>query len=260
MMNFMDKNRLLEAVNLSHSYKTKHGVVQALQTVSIHIKPAETLGIAGESGSGKSTLLRLLSGQETPQQGSVKFEGKEIWPSSPKRRKAYFKKIGIVFQQPRLSFDPRWTIRQSLEEPLKIHGIGASKKKRREMVFDTAHKVGIDPDLLEMPPDRLSGGQLQRAAIARAIIKKPKLVFLDEPTAALDVSVQAQILNLLKKLQEQEGLAYVFVSHDIAVLAFIAHRLMILKKGRIMEEGEAKRILFSPQDDYTKTLLSSVLD
>jgi len=251
---------LLEVKNISHSYKTKHGLLRVLDSVTFTVAEGETLGIAGESGSGKSTLLRILSAQEEPQKGTVRFDDFRVWPSANESRKDFFRQIGIVFQQPQLSFDPRWTLYRSLEEPLLIHEKGLSADKRQQIVYETAQKSGLSENILQMKPDRLSGGQLQRAAIARAIILKPRLVFLDEPTAALDVSIQAQILNLLKELQQQENMAYVFVSHDIAVLAYIAHRLMILKRGRTVEAGEARTILNNPKTKYTQTLLASVLE
>ena len=253
------KEALLRAVALSQSYSSKHGRIRALNSVSLELYPGETLGIAGESGSGKSTLLRLLSALEPPHEGEVRFEGKIISGAPVNERRAYYKRIGIVFQQPRLSFDPRWTLFRSLEEPLQINRFG-SPGERRALVLETAEKTGLDEELLNRYPSQLSGGQLQRAAIARAIILKPRLVFLDEPTAALDVSIQAQILNLLKDLQKLEGLAYLFVSHDISVLAYLATRIMVLKNGTVMESGPAKMILNEARNAYTRTLLASAME
>ncbi len=253
------KEPLLQAAALSQGYSSKHGRIRALNSVSLELYPGETLGIAGESGSGKSTLLRLLSALEPPHEGEVRFEGQIISGAPVNERRAYYKKIGIVFQQPRLSFDPRWTLFRSLEEPLRINRHGSAGARER-LVLETAQKTGLDGGLLQRYPAQLSGGQLQRAAIARAIILKPRLVFLDEPTAALDVSIQAQILNLLKDLQKLEGLAYVFVSHDISVLAYLSTRLMILKNGSVVETGAVEKILTQAGNAYTRTLLASVME
>ncbi len=252
-----DQNKpLLQAEALSQYYNSKQGLIRAVRSVSLELNAGETLGIAGESGSGKSTLLRLLSGLEKPHEGKVRFEGKIISGTPVRERRAYYRKIGIVFQQPQLSFDPRWTLYRSLEEPLRINQYG-SAADREKLIRETAGKTGLDKELLTRYPSQLSGGQLQRAAIARAIILKPRLIFLDEPTAALDVSIQAQILNLLKELQQQEGLTYLFVSHDISVLAFLATRIMIIKNGTVVETGPTEKILNEAENDYTRTLLAA---
>ncbi len=254
----MDKKKsiLLKAERLTQVYGRGRHTVDVVKTASFDVFAGETLAVAGESGAGKSTLLRLLTAREKPLSGRVWFNGELL--NKMKNLKSYYQKIGIVFQQPRLSFDPRWNLFRSLEEPLVLTHKGSSKK-RREVVVETAARVGLEESLLDSHPAQLSGGQLQRAAIARAIMLKPALVFLDEPTAALDVSIQAQILNLLKDLQEHDGLTYIIVSHDISVLAWLAQRMIILKDGQIVEENRVDQILASPKADYTRTLLNAVI-
>jgi len=249
------KTILLKAEKLIQAYGKGRHSVEVVKGVSFDVHTGETLGVAGESGAGKSTLLRLLTAREKPLSGQVWFDGRLL--NKIKDLKSYYKKIGIVFQQPRLSFDPRWDLFRSLEEPLVLNHAG-SAENRRKTVVETAAKVGLDKSLLDSRPQQLSGGQLQRAAIARAIMLKPALVFLDEPTAALDVSIQAQILNLLKDLQQRDGLTYIIVSHDISVLAWLAKRMIILKEGQVVEENDVDQILNKPQAEYTQTLLNAV--
>ncbi len=253
----MDKKKpvLIKAEKLTQVYGRGRHEVKVIKSVSFDVYKGESLAVAGESGAGKSTLLRLLTAQEKPMSGQVWFG--DVLLNKMKNLKSYYKKIGIVFQQPQLSFDPRWNLFRSLEEPLVLID-KVTSEKRREIVIETSERVGLTKSLLASRPDQLSGGQLQRAAIARAIMLKPELVFLDEPTAALDVSIQAQILNLLRDLQEHDGLTYIIVSHDISVLAWLAQRMIILKDGQIVEENKVGQILANPKADYTRTLLKAV--
>ncbi len=248
----------LEVRGLSHFYRFKKKQNQALKEVSFTVEKNRVLGVVGESGSGKSTMLRILAGLEKKQQGEVWFKGAELkfWLKEQKRQ--FYQNVGLVLQQPQLSFDPRWPVAKSIAEPLVVHDID-DREERISRVNEIAEKVGLNREDIERLPAQLSGGQLQRAAIARAIILKPELLLLDEPTAALDVSVQAQILNLLKELQNTAQLTYVFVSHDIAALAYVADYLLVLKNGSVVEYGPVEKILSGAQEPYTRLLISSIL-
>ncbi len=249
---------LLHVENVSHAYKVNGKHVLVLNNISFTLNAGEIIGIAGESGAGKSTLLRIAAGLEEPQSGMVKFFGEPIPFRKPRSLRQYYRRIGMVFQHPQDAFNPRWPLYRSIAEPLRV-------QKRRPMqiqqqVVELSAQVGLSRDLLRHYPHQLSGGQLQRAAIARALIANPEILFLDEPTAALDVSIQAQILNLLKQLHRQFRFGMVFVSHDLPVLRFIAHRLIVMKQGHIVEQGSTEAIIHQPISPYTRQLIESVLD
>ncbi len=251
-------SQLLRCENVARLYRVGKLTIQALKDVSFHVHPGETLGIVGESGSGKSTLMRLLLGLEQPDNGSIVFEDANIAEFSKQQLIEFRRKIGIVFQQPQLSFDPRWPVYKSIEEPLVIHHYG-DKIARMHRVNELAEQVGLPANLLQQLPAQFSGGQLQRAAIARAIALKPKLILLDEPTSALDVSIQSQIINLLIELQDTEGLTYIFVTHDLTVIQHLANRLIIMREGNIVESGDAQAILANPGKAYTQDLFAATL-
>ena len=232
------------------------GVVKAVDDVSVSVAESMTLGIVGESGSGKTTLgfalLRLIQSE-----GKILFLGRDISPLSNAGMRPLREKMQMVFQDPYSSLNPRMTIRQIIEEGLLVHRTYASEREREAAIDAILQDVGLTPDMKERYPHEFSGGQRQRISIARAMVLKPALVVLDEPTSALDLSVQAQIIELLKKLQEKYRLSLLFISHDLRVVKAIAHRIIVLRRGVIVEEGDTAQIFESPQHDYTKTLIDA---
>jgi microcin C transport system ATP-binding protein len=230
--------------------------VHAVKNASIELKSGETLGIVGESGSGKSTLafaiLRLISSE-----GVINFEGRRIDTISGNSLRPLRKEMQIVFQDPFASLNPRMSLFQIVEEGLKAHNIGQTRQERDDIVCQTMRDVGLDTKLRERYPHEFSGGQRQRIAIARALVLNPKLIILDEPTSALDLSVQSQIIDLLRKLQEEKGLSYIFISHDLRVIKAISHRVVVMKDGDIVESGTVEDIFAKPESEYTKALISA---
>jgi len=229
--------------------------IKAVDGVSFYVEKGETFGIVGESGSGKSTIAMTILGVHRKTDGEILFKGRVI--ESKEDFKFVRKKVQIVFQDPEASLDPRKKIKHIVREGLDIYRIG-SKDERNEKVKEVISKVGLTEEALDKYPHELSGGQKQRVGIARALVLEPELLILDEPTSSLDVSVQAQILNLLMDLQERLSLTYIFISHDLKVVEHIADRVMIMYLGKIMEIGSAQDILLKPLHPYTKALLSSV--
>ena len=237
---------LLKADHLTKFFYSNRGLkknqnyVRAVDDVSIEIREGETLGLVGESGSGKTTLARIVLGLLKQDSGDITIDGT----------------VGAVFQDPASSLNPRSTVYRSLERPLQLHG--ASKEDARDIIMETAERVNLGKELLDRFPHELSGGQQQRVSIARAIMLKPKILVLDEPTSALDVSVQAQTLNELLDLQERYGLAYLFISHNLAVVRYMSDRISVMYGGKLMEEGAAEDIYDGHAHPYTVSLLSSV--
>lgn len=229
--------------------------IKAVNGVSFYVKKGETFGIVGESGSGKSTIAMTILGIHKKTGGEIVFKGKTI--ESKEDFKFLRKKVQIVLQDPEASLDPRKKIKYIVREGLDIYKI-ATKDERNKRVKEVILKVGLTEEVLNKYPHELSGGQKQRVSIARALVLEPELLILDEPTSSLDVSVQAQILNLLMDLQERLALTYIFISHDLKVVEHIADRVMIMYLGKIMEMGSAQDILLEPLHPYTKALLSSV--
>lgn len=249
---------LLSIQDVTRVYRLHGKKIWALKEISLEISPNQTLGIAGESGSGKSTLARLLMGLEKPDQGKILYKGNDLAGMNKKTLRAFRRHLGVVFQQPQLSFDPRWTLERSIEEPLRF--IAKTKKERRSLlVREAAAQVGLSEELLTMFPQQLSGGQLQRAAIARALIMKPELLILDEPTSALDISIQAQILNVLRELKNKLQMTFIVISHDLPALSYLADQMVIMRNGKVVESGTKDETLRRPQQEYTKMLLASAL-
>jgi microcin C transport system ATP-binding protein len=235
------------------------GHVKAVDGVSLALRAGSTLGIVGESGSGKTTLgLALL--RLTAAQGHIRFAGRDIAALTGRQLRPLRREMQIVFQDPFSSLSPRLSVAQIVEEGLKVHNLAASAAERRKLIETALVEVGLDPEAVDRYPHEFSGGQRQRIAIARALVLKPRLVVLDEPTSALDMSVQAQIVELLRELQERRGLAYLFISHDLRVVRALAHQIMVMKDGRIVESGPTERIMTAPEHPYTRALMAAAFD
>jgi peptide/nickel transport system ATP-binding protein len=254
---------LIEAQNLVRIYDVRKGPfgrpkpVRAVDGISLSVMPGEVVGIVGESGSGKSTLGRMLLGIDPVQGGNVHFEGRPMPPLHSAEWRALRARMQLVYQDPLAALDRRLPIATQIGEPLEIHQIG-SREERTARVRELMHAVGLRPDQAGRYPHELSGGQRQRAVIARALAPHPSLVICDEPVSALDVSIQAQVVNMLRDLQEQNGIAMVFISHDLKVVRNIADRVAVMYLGRIVEEGSSDTIFHSPRHPYTQALVSSM--
>ncbi len=251
----MTREVLLDARNLTKTFKAPNGQVQAVTDVSLQIYKGETLSLVGESGCGKSTLGRLLIRLLELDSGSVRFGTTELTELKKKELRKFRQHMQLIFQDPYASLDPRFTIAKSICEPLRAAGY--SQKEQQEMVLDLAQKTGINPEHLGRYPHQFSGGQRQRVGIARAIALRPELVVCDEPVSALDVSIQAQTLNLLRQLQRELQLTYLFISHDLSVVHYISDRVCVMFLGRICEIGTTEEIYIHPKHPYTKFLLNA---
>jgi len=254
---------LLQAVDLVRIYQIRRGLfaqphpVRAVDGVSLAIRPGETLGIVGESGSGKSTLGRMLLGIDPVQEGEVRFAGKPMPRLGTPEWRALRAEMQLIYQDPLAALDRRLTIAAQIGEPLDIHDVG-SHGDRAARIAELMAAVGLRADQSKSYPHELSGGQRQRAVIARALAAQPKLLVCDEPVSALDVSIQAQVVNLLRDLQEQGGIAMVFISHDLKVVRNMADRVAVMYLGRIVEEASSDVIFSAPRHPYTKALVSSM--
>jgi oligopeptide transport system ATP-binding protein len=260
-----DGDALLVVRNLKKYFPVKKGIliehtvdhVKAVDDVSFEVRPSETLGLVGESGSGKSTtgycVLQLLK----PTAGSVKFDGRELTTLGRGDLRQVRRDVQIVFQDPYASLNPRMTVGDIVSEPLTVHSVG-NRRSRRRSAEQLLEVVGFNPDFINRYPHEFSGGQRQRIGIARALALNPRLIVCDEPVSALDVSIQAQILNLLKDLQKEFGLAYLFIAHDLAVVRTMSDRIAVMNKGKIVEYGPAEEVYTNPKDPYSQALLAAV--
>lgn len=256
----MDEKILMSASKLKKKYRLDRKTsVYAVNDVSLDIFKGETLALVGESGCGKSTLAKLIMCIIKPDEGTVSFEGTEISSLSDKALLPFRKEMQMVFQDPASSLDPRMKIRDIIAEPLRAGHIYNSQKEIDDRLLELLDMVELKEDCLDRYPHQFSGGQKQRIGIARAIAATPKLLVCDESVSALDVCVQAQILNLLKRLKNQLGLTCLFISHDLSVVSFIADRVCVMKSGMICELAPSDQIYKAPQHEYTKYLLSSIL-
>jgi oligopeptide/dipeptide ABC transporter ATP-binding protein len=236
----------------------KPQTLKAVDGIDFHIRTGETLGLVGESGCGKSTTARLVTRLIEPTDGAVKLKGEDMLAFSAARMMNVRKQVQLVFQDPYSSLNPRKTIMQILSRPMELHGLARSWAEKRERVLDLLHRVGLSVEHIDRYPHEFSGGQRQRIAIARALSVDPELVIGDEPVSALDVSIQAQILNLFRDLQDQFGLTYLFIAHDLSVIRHISDRVAVMYVGKIVEAGPAAAIFEAPLHPYTKALLAAV--
>lgn len=243
---------------LKKSFVTNHGIVKAVNKISLCVKENEIFGLVGESGSGKSTVAYTVVGMYRPTEGKIIYRGKNIGQESRKRPKELKKDIQIVFQNPGSSLNPRKNIKQILELPLKVHNVGMNSKNRVERIEELLEMVQLPPSYMYKYPSMLSGGEKQRVAIARALATSPSFVLLDEPTASLDVSVQAKIINMLIQFQKKFKLTYFFITHDLSLIRNVASRIAIMYLGKICEVAPTSEFLRKPLHPYTEMLLSCI--
>jgi len=256
---------LLEVRNLRTWFPVTGGVfrrhvddVKAVDDVSFVVEAGTTVGLVGESGSGKSTIGKTILKLVPPTSGEVLFEGRDVLPLSEDEFRPLRREMQMIFQDPFGSLNPRHTIMQIVAEALEIHFPKMTRNDRRERVAELMKQVGLKPEMMERYPHEFSGGQRQRIGIARALAVKPKFIVCDEPVSALDVSVQAQIVNLLQDLQAELGLTYLFIAHDLAVVEHMSDQVLVMYRGKIVEAASAESIYENPQHDYTKKLLAAV--
>lgn len=249
---------ILEVTNLSKSFFSPYGSIDAIQNISFRLREGMTLGILGESGSGKSTLGRCLLRLIEPDQGQIRFDGEDITYLPLVELRHYRKRMQMIFQNPFATLDPRMTILESLIEPLVLWNKG-DFESREEQAVEALRKVRLDPDLRNRFPNQMSGGQLQRVHIARALLMDVSLLICDEAVSSLDVSVQAQILDLLLDIQDQKKISYVFISHDLSVVEAMSEEVLVLHKGKVVEFSSSEEVFRFPKQPYTQKLVSSLL-
>jgi oligopeptide/dipeptide ABC transporter ATP-binding protein len=257
MTGLLELDGLVKRFPVRDALGRRAGAVHAVDGVSLSVAQGEVLAIVGESGCGKSTLGRLMLNLITPDAGSVRFAGEDLVTLSPAALRARRRDMQLIFQDPFASLDPRMTVEQAVAEPLRLHRI-VPRDREGARVADLLARVGLRPELARRWPHEFSGGQRQRIAIARALASQPKLIVGDEPVSALDVSVQAQVVNLLSDLIRDLGLTFVLISHDLGVVRHVADRVAVMYLGRIVEEGPAEAVLSAPKHPYTRALLAAV--
>ena len=259
MTNTAEKKKLVEVKHLKQYFGTKNNLVKAIDDISFDIYEGETFGLVGESGSGKSTTGRALLRLYQPTDGEILFEGKDIATLTKGKELLEFRKEAqMIFQDPYASLDSRMKVRDIIAEGIDIHHLAATKEERNQMVDELLETVGLNREHANRYPHEFSGGQRQRIGIARALALNPKFIVCDEAISALDVSIQAQIVNLLKKLQKEKGLTYLFIAHDLSMVKYISDRIAVMYRGRIVEMGPAECVYANPQHAYTKSLLSAI--
>lgn len=261
----MSDQPLLKVSHLKVAYPIRSSLLQrkisenvAVNDVSFDIWPGETVGLVGESGSGKSTVARAVIGLVEADGGSIEFQGEDITHYRPRQLKRIRREMQMIFQDPFASLNPRLTVRDIIAEAWRVHGGVVPSRQWTTEAKAIMDRVGLNPDHSDRYPHQFSGGQRQRIGIARALALRPKLIICDEAVSALDVSVQAQVLNLLDDLQDELGLAYLFISHDLSVIEHLCDRVLVLHRGVVAEEGSARELFENPRDSYTQTLLAAV--
>lgn len=252
------KKPILKIVNLATYFTSKNNTVKAVDAINLQIYKGETLGLVGESGCGKTTLGRTIMGLEKATKGNIFYQNKDITKLTKKERRKLAKDIQIIFQDPYSSLNPRMLVGEAILEPMEVHKLYKNKKERKEKVFELLEKVGLQKEHYYRYPHEFSGGQRQRIGIARTIALLPKIIICDESVSALDVSVQAQVLNLLNALKEDFGFTYIFISHDLAVVKHMADQLAVMNKGKLEEIEDADEIYKNPKKNYTKTLIHAI--
>ena len=259
MTNTENRKKLVEVKHLKQYFGSKKNVVKAIDDISFEIFEGETFGLVGESGSGKSTTGRALLRLYKPTEGEILFEGKDIANLKKEKELLEFRKEAqMIFQDPYASLDGRMKIRDIIAEGIDIHGLAKTVEERDAMVDELLETVGLNKEHANRYPHEFSGGQRQRIGIARALAVNPKFIVCDEAISALDVSIQAQIVNLLKRLQKEIGLTYLFIAHDLSMVKYISDRIAVMYRGRIVEMGSADCVYNNPQHPYTKSLLSAI--
>ena len=265
----MNNHHYLNASNLTRHFdiseplliriisRKKKKILTAVQNVSFSIKKGQTYALVGESGSGKSTIARMIVGLDQPDKGQITIDGNPIFDNKKTHHNNLRQKLQMVFQSPYSSLNPRWRIGDILLEPIRAFRLVGEGDAQKRRVFELLEQVGLSTQDASRYPHEFSGGQRQRISIARALASNPEFIVCDEPTSALDVSVQAQVLNLLKKLQRELKLTYLFISHDIAVVRVMAHRIGVLKNGVLVEENDAEKLIENPENPYTKMLMEA---
>ena len=249
-------NTILEVKHLKKYFETKAGLLHAVDDVSFSVEKGETLGVVGESGCGKSTLGRTIQHLLDATDGAILFKGRDVTHLSKRETRDFMKEVQMIFQDPYSSLNPRMTVKQIIMEPLLIDGM--KKKEAEAKVREMMETVGLDTRFENAYPNELDGGRRQRIGIARALILKPDFIICDEPVSALDVSIQAQILNLMQDLQEQLGLTYIFVTHDLSVVKHISNKIAVMYLGNLVEYSETEDLFANPAHPYTRALLASV--
>jgi peptide/nickel transport system ATP-binding protein len=264
LANLNEQKPLLEVRDLKVGFPVRGAFgkttryTMAVNGVSFDVKPGETLGLVGESGCGKTTLGRTLLRLIEPMSGEIIFEGRDITTLKGEPLQKLRREMQIVFQNPFSALDPRMKVGDAIMEPLLIHSVGKTTKQRRERVVELLERVGLSADAIKRYPHQFSGGQRQRICIARSLALNPKFIICDESVSALDVSVQAQVLNLLKELQDDFKLTYIFISHDLSVVKFMSDRILVMNRGQIVEQGIAENIYRAPKEEYTQRLIASI--
>lgn len=249
---------LLEVDHLKKYFKTPKGVLHAVDDVTFTIEPGKTLGVVGESGCGKSTMGRAILRLLEPTGGAVRFDGTDVSKLSRGEMRHMRTQMQIIFQDPFSSLDPRKSVSQTISEPIRLHGLIRDPKKRAERVLELMETVGLSERLANSYPHELDGGRRQRIGIARALAVNPRFIVCDEPVSALDVSIQAQILNLMKDLQEKIGLTYLFITHDLSVVNHFSDDIMVMYLGRMVEKAPAETLFANPTHPYAQALLSAI--
>ncbi|WP_445490682.1 ABC transporter ATP-binding protein [Niallia sp. 03133] len=255
----MSQQVLLKVEKLSKNFTLDHNVqLQAVNEVSFHINKGETFGIVGESGCGKSTLGRTIIGLYKSSKGTIHYDNKKMETLREKEKFSFYQKMQMIFQDPYASLNPRSTVREIIAEPMEVHQLYKNKKEQNERIYELLESVGLNKEHANRYPHEFSGGQRQRIGIARALALNPEFIIADEPISALDVSVQAQVVNLLKKLQKEKGLTYLFIAHDLSMVKQISDRIGVMYLGNLVELTTSRELYAKPLHPYTEALLSAI--